>query len=160
MTLAILIFNFYPLTAVMIVMLALLNDGAILSIAYDNVLYKNAPEAWNMRLVLGIATVLGLIGPVAAFGLFYLGDRVFSPRPSAHPDNDVPHAVGRRAFDDLPNPHARSVVVDAPCVDPAGGGVRHAGGGNVDFGLWRLARDTARGSMQGSFGAMPSSGSL
>ncbi len=30
MTLAILIFNFYPLTAVMIVMLALLNDGAIL----------------------------------------------------------------------------------------------------------------------------------
>ncbi len=32
MTLAILIFNFYPLTAVMIVMLVLLNDGAILSI--------------------------------------------------------------------------------------------------------------------------------
>jgi H+-transporting ATPase len=77
MTLAILIFNFYPLTAVMIVMLALLNDGAILSIAYDNVHYRNAPEAWNMRLVLGIATVLGCVGPVAAFGLFYLGDRVF-----------------------------------------------------------------------------------
>jgi len=77
MTLAILIFNFYPLTAVMIVMLALLNDGAILSIAYDNVLYKDKPEAWNMRMVLGIATVLGVIGPVAAFGLFYLGDRVY-----------------------------------------------------------------------------------
>ena len=77
MTLAILIFNFYPLTAVMIVMLALLNDGAILSIAYDNVHYKDKPEAWNMRLVLGIATVLGIIGPVAAFGLFYLGDRIF-----------------------------------------------------------------------------------
>jgi H+-transporting ATPase len=77
MTLSILIFNFYPLTAVMIVMLALLNDGAILSIAYDNVHYKDAPEAWNMRLVLGIATVLGVVGPMAAFGLFYLGDRVF-----------------------------------------------------------------------------------
>ena len=77
MTMAILIFNFYPLTAVMIVMLALLNDGAILSIAYDNVHYKDKPEAWNMRMVLGIATVLGVIGPVAAFGLFYLGDRVF-----------------------------------------------------------------------------------
>jgi H+-transporting ATPase len=61
----------------MIVMLALLNDGAILSIAYDNVRYKNAPEAWNMRMVLGIATVLGVLGPIAAFGLFYLGDRVF-----------------------------------------------------------------------------------
>ena len=77
MTLAILAFNFYPLTAVMIVMIALLNDGAILSIAYDNVHYKDKPEAWNMRLVLGISTVLGIIGVVAAFGLFYLGERVF-----------------------------------------------------------------------------------
>lgn len=77
MTLAILVFKFYPLTAIMIVMLALLNDGAILSIAYDNVRYRNAPEAWNMRLVLGVATVLGLVGPVAAFGLFFLGDRSF-----------------------------------------------------------------------------------
>src|ERR1700692_4461545 len=30
-----------------------------------------------MRLVLGISTVLGVVGPIAAFGLFYLGDRVF-----------------------------------------------------------------------------------
>jgi H+-transporting ATPase len=77
MTLSILVFNFYPVTAVMIVMLALLNDGAILSIAYDNVHYKDKPEAWNMHLVLGISTVLGVIGVVAAFGLFYLGERVF-----------------------------------------------------------------------------------
>ena len=77
MTLAIVVFNFYPLTAIMIVMLALLNDGAILSIAYDNVIYRNQPEAWNMRTVLGIATVLGLVGPCAAFGLFYLGEHVF-----------------------------------------------------------------------------------
>jgi len=77
MTLSILVFNFYPVTAVMIVMLALLNDGAILSIAYDEVHYKDQPEAWNMRLVLGIATVLGIIGVVSAFGLFYLADRVF-----------------------------------------------------------------------------------
>jgi H+-transporting ATPase len=77
MTLAILVFKFYPLTAIMIVMLALLNDGAILSIAYDNVRYRNAPEVWNMRLVLGIATVLGLVGPIAAFGMLYLGDRIF-----------------------------------------------------------------------------------
>jgi H+-transporting ATPase len=76
-TLTILIFNFFPVTAVMIVLLALLNDGAILSIAYDNVHYKDQPEAWNMRLVLGMASVLGVVGPVAAFGLFYLGDRVF-----------------------------------------------------------------------------------
>ncbi|MGI8591098.1 MAG: plasma-membrane proton-efflux P-type ATPase [Nakamurella sp.] len=74
---AIIVFNFFPVTAIMIVMLALLNDGAILSIAYDNVHYRMKPEAWNMRLVLGIATVLGVIGPIAAFALFYLGDQVF-----------------------------------------------------------------------------------
>ncbi len=77
MTLAILVFNFYPVTAVMIVLLALLNDGPILAIAYDRVRYANMPEAWNMRLVLGISTVLGVAGVVASFGLFYLGDRVF-----------------------------------------------------------------------------------
>jgi H+-transporting ATPase len=77
MTLAILVFRFYPLTAVMIVMIALLNDGAILSIAYDNVRYRNKPEAWDMRMVLGISTVLGVIGVVSAFGLFYLGEVVF-----------------------------------------------------------------------------------
>jgi H+-transporting ATPase len=77
MTLAILVFNFYPVTAVMIVLLALLNDGAILSIAYDRVRYSNAPEAWDMRRVLGIATVLGVAGVLASFGLFYLGERVF-----------------------------------------------------------------------------------
>jgi len=77
MTLAILFFKFYPVTAVMIVMLAVLNDGAILSIAYDNVHYKDQPEAWNMHMVLGISTVLGVIGVVSAFGLFYLGERVF-----------------------------------------------------------------------------------
>ena len=77
MTLSILVFNFYPVTAVMIVMLALLNDGAILSIAYDNVHYNNRPETWNMRLVLGIATVVSVIGVMDSFGLFYLGERVF-----------------------------------------------------------------------------------
>jgi H+-transporting ATPase len=77
MTLSILVFNFYPVTAVMIVLLALLNDGAILSISYDNVHYKDQPEAWNMRMVLGVATMLGLIGVVASFVLFYLGEHFF-----------------------------------------------------------------------------------
>ncbi len=77
MTLSILVFNFYPVTAVMIVMLALLNDGAILSIAYDNVHYKDQPESWNMRMVLGVASVLGVAGVMASFGMFYLGERVF-----------------------------------------------------------------------------------
>ncbi len=77
MTLAILVFNFYPLTAVMIVILALLNDGAILSIAFDNVHYNEEPEVWDMPTVLSVATCLGLIGVAASFGLFYIGERIF-----------------------------------------------------------------------------------
>ena len=51
--------------------------GTISTGCYDNVHYKDKPEAWNMRMVLGISTVLGVIGVVSAFGLFYLGERVF-----------------------------------------------------------------------------------
>lgn len=77
MTLSILVFNFYPVTTIMIVLLALLNDGAILSIAYDRVHYSDQPERWNIHMVLGIASVLGIAGVIASFGLFYLGERVF-----------------------------------------------------------------------------------
>jgi H+-transporting ATPase len=77
LTLSILTFNFYPVTAIMIVMLAILNDGAILSIAYDNVRYSKQPERWDMRTVLGVATMLGIAGVIASFGLFYLGESVF-----------------------------------------------------------------------------------
>lgn len=76
MTLSILAFNFYPVTAIMIVLLALLNDGAILSIAYDNVRPSPEPESWDMRRVLGVSTVLGITGVAASFGLFYLGEHV------------------------------------------------------------------------------------
>ena len=76
MTLSILVFNFYPVTAVMIVLLALLNDGAILSISVDRVHYSDQPERWNMQRVLAIATVLGVFGVMASFGMFYIGERV------------------------------------------------------------------------------------
>jgi len=77
MTLSILIFKFYPVTAIMIVLLALLNDGAILSIAYDRANISHKPEAWKMHRVLGLATILGLAGVVETFALFYLAEQVF-----------------------------------------------------------------------------------
>jgi H+-transporting ATPase len=78
LTLAIVTFNIYPVTAIMIVLLAILNDGAILAIAYDNAWYSNRPERWRMREVLGVATSLGMFGVVSSFGLFYLGAAVFN----------------------------------------------------------------------------------
>ncbi|MCW8809534.1 MAG: plasma-membrane proton-efflux P-type ATPase, partial [Ignavibacteriaceae bacterium] len=75
-TLAIIVFNFYPVTAIMIVLLALFNDAPIMAIAYDNVKYSKEPERWDMRVVLSMATFLGLIGVISSFGIFYIGQEV------------------------------------------------------------------------------------
>jgi H+-transporting ATPase len=77
MTLSILVFRFYPVTAAMIVLLAVLNDGAILSIAYDNAHASDRPQAWDIGLVLSVATALGVVGVVESFGLFYAAERFF-----------------------------------------------------------------------------------
>ncbi|MCG6948071.1 MAG: plasma-membrane proton-efflux P-type ATPase [Acidobacteria bacterium] len=77
MTASILIFNFYPVTAAMIVLLALLNDGPILAIAFDRAEASEQPERWNMGRVLGVSSLLGIAGVVATFGLFFLAERVF-----------------------------------------------------------------------------------
>ncbi len=73
---SIIVFNFYPVTAVMIVLLALFNDVPIMAIAYDNVKYSNEPEKWNMRNVLIISTLLGIVGVFASFFIFYIGEVV------------------------------------------------------------------------------------
>lgn len=82
-TLAIIVFNFYPVTAIMIVLLALFNDAPIMAIAYDNVKYSQNPEKWEMRIVLSMATFLGLIGVVSSFGIFFIGKEVL------HLSNDM-----------------------------------------------------------------------
>ncbi|MDH5202716.1 MAG: plasma-membrane proton-efflux P-type ATPase [Nitrospirota bacterium] len=76
LTLSILIFNFYPVTAVMIVILAILNDAPIMMIAYDNTKLSQRPVRWEMRKVLTLATVLGVMGVFASFLLFWIGEKV------------------------------------------------------------------------------------
>ena len=72
-TLSIVIFNLYPVTAIMIVLLAILNDFAIMSIAYDRAEYSSKPDRWRMSSVMGMALYLGLIGTVASFLLLFIG---------------------------------------------------------------------------------------
>ncbi|HQT26573.1 MAG TPA: HAD-IC family P-type ATPase [Burkholderiales bacterium] len=72
MTLSIVLFNFYPVTALMIILLALLNDLPILTIAYDSTKIQKTPVRWSMPELLTVSTLLGSIGVVASFGLFYI----------------------------------------------------------------------------------------
>ncbi len=81
-TLSIIVFQFYPVTALMIVLLALLNDMPIMTIAYDNVRYSQKPERWDMRSLLAVSTFLGAIGVVSTFILLYIGLEVLHLNPA------------------------------------------------------------------------------
>ncbi|HXH71330.1 MAG TPA: plasma-membrane proton-efflux P-type ATPase [Mariprofundaceae bacterium] len=81
MTLSILIFNFYPITALMIIMLALLNDIPILAIAYDNTKPSDKPVRWNMPELLTTASVLGIVGVIESFVLFFILRQHGFPEP-------------------------------------------------------------------------------
>ncbi|MFP3866941.1 MAG: plasma-membrane proton-efflux P-type ATPase [Desulfobacteraceae bacterium] len=70
--LAMLVYNFYPITAVMIILLAFFNDVPIMTIASDNTVIDPQPVRWNMHRVLTVATVLGLIGVIETFGLLII----------------------------------------------------------------------------------------
>ncbi len=78
MTLSILVFNFYPVTPVMIVLLAILNDFPIMMIAYDNAPVAERPVRWDMRHVLTLSAVLGLMGVISSFGLFWIAETQFA----------------------------------------------------------------------------------
>ena len=77
MVLAILVYNFYPITALMIIMLALLNDLPILAIAKDNTWLSTTPVRWNMHRVLTISSVLGAMGVIETFLLLIIVKRYF-----------------------------------------------------------------------------------
>jgi len=72
MTLSIVVFNFYPITALMIILLALLNDIPILAIAYDNTVVHEKPVRWQMNDLLTISSILGIAGLIASFVLFFI----------------------------------------------------------------------------------------
>jgi len=70
--LAMIVFNFYPITTVMIILLALLNDLPIMTIAFDNTQLATKPVRWDMRRVLTLSTVMGVIGVIETFGLLLI----------------------------------------------------------------------------------------
>jgi len=80
-TLSILAYNFYPVTAVMIILLALLNDLPIITIAYDNVKINRWPEKWNIREILTVSTIIGSMGVIETFLLLWIAINYFNISP-------------------------------------------------------------------------------
>ena len=66
------IFDIQPLTAIMIVVLALLDDIPIMTIAYDNVKVSQQPARWNMHRIISFSSVMGIIALAQSFGMVLL----------------------------------------------------------------------------------------
>jgi H+-transporting ATPase len=97
MSLAIIVFNFYPVTAIMIIILALLNDIPIMAIAYDNTKVDKNPVRWNFRDIFVMSSWLGIAGVLSSFTIFYI-TMVYL---KAHPESlsflpDVPSWVNMK----------------------------------------------------------------
>ena len=70
--LAMIFFNFYPITAIMIILLAFFNDVPIMTIAYDHTGLEPQPVRWNMRQVITVATSMGIVGVIGSFGMLLI----------------------------------------------------------------------------------------
>ena len=70
-------YDFFPLTPVMIIALALLDDVPIMTIAFDNADIAPKPVKWDMHRTLVLSTVLGLLAVAQSFGLLYIGDSLY-----------------------------------------------------------------------------------
>jgi H+-transporting ATPase len=71
--LATIVYGFFPLTPIMIIALALLDDVPIMTIAFDNASVAPRPVRWEMDRVLAVSSILGVLAVVESFGLMYIG---------------------------------------------------------------------------------------
>lgn len=76
--LAMAIYNFYPITALMIILLAFFNDIPIMAVAYDNTFLSKKPVRWDMKKILTISSVLGVIGVIETFGILIIAKQYFN----------------------------------------------------------------------------------
>ena len=66
-------FGFFPLTAIMLVALALLDDVPIMTIAYDRTEPDPMPVRWNRERTFAVSSTLGALAVAQSFGLLVLG---------------------------------------------------------------------------------------
>jgi len=66
-----------------LVMITLLNDGTIVSIAYDNVTVARLPEKWNLTVYFVVSLVMGSVAFISSCILLLLGlENMDSDNPS------------------------------------------------------------------------------
>ena len=61
----------FRMPVLMLMLITLLNDGTLISIAYDNVEAQNQPEVWNLRALFTIGSVLGTVSCLSSLLLLW-----------------------------------------------------------------------------------------
>jgi len=79
--LSLLAYKFVPVTAIMIVVMSLLDDVPIMTIAYDNTNVSERPISWRMPRVLAISSVMGLFSVFQSFGMLMIGMEALADPP-------------------------------------------------------------------------------
>ncbi len=74
---SILAFDQKPLSAIMIILIALLNDIPIMTIAYDHMEVSKTPTKWSMKEVVIVAIGLAIVGVISTFGLYWIGKNIW-----------------------------------------------------------------------------------
>jgi len=76
--------QYFALPVMALVLITILNDGTIISIAYDHVVPGSRPEKWNLPTVIAVAVVLGAVACASSVLMLYLclfshrGDSLFN----------------------------------------------------------------------------------
>lgn len=65
--------EYFKLPVIALVVITILNDGCIVSIAYDHVKPSHTPEKWHFMEIFCVAFVLGAIAVISSLLLLYLG---------------------------------------------------------------------------------------
>ena len=64
--------SFFSLPVLLLMLITVLNDGTLISIAYDNASPKLHPEQWNLWALFAVSSVLGAVACLSSILLLYL----------------------------------------------------------------------------------------
>ena len=65
--------SYFSLPVLALVTITILNDGTIISVAYDNVEASIEPQGWDLKILYWTSSVIGLIALVSSIILLHLG---------------------------------------------------------------------------------------
>eukprot|EP00854_Cymbomonas_tetramitiformis_P012536 gene12536-14816_t len=79
--------DFFQIPVMGIVVITILNDGTIISIAYDTVMASKSPEKWNLPILMAVSLNIGLVAMISSLWLLYMG-------LNSHAESSIMDSVG------------------------------------------------------------------